>query len=163
MIFMIRRYSAMEAPRVPQIAPKRPQHGSKTGQDGPKMARRRLRGGSKGPRNGPRGPQQGPKRVPRGASRGLQERTRNQHGSESLPGPSWARPGSDLGTNLGDKMGPRYHHGPQQRTMLGPEIIDWVTQFGFPGGARKLQPASGTGQSKLAGILPTCCLLQSIH
>ena len=108
MIFRIRRYSAIEAPREPKMAlkrpkmvPRRPKDAPRRPQERPKRASGRLKMA-----------QEGPKRAPRELQEGPQERSKREIGpslvrgpSRSLPGPSRTPPGSDFGTHLGPQHG----------------------------------------------------------
>ena len=98
MIFRISRFCSPEAPRGPKMWPRRP-----------KMSPRGLQ-------EGPRWPQEGSKRGPTGAPRGISAPTWLREPSRKLPGPSQTPPGSDFGTHLVPKAGPRRPHCRQSRS-----------------------------------------------
>ena len=107
MIFRIRRYSAMEAPRGPKMAlrrpkmvPRRPQDAPRRPQERPKRVSGRLKMAQERPTRAPRrlqeGSKKGPKRVPRGTSGSswLRDLSRNPLApSRTPPGSSQDRPG----------------------------------------------------------------------
>ena len=129
MIFKIRRYSAMEAPRGPKMAlkrpkmvPQRPQDAPRRPQERPKRVSGRLKMAQERPTRAPRrlqegskkGPKKGSKRVPRGTSGSswLRDLSRNPLApSRTPPGSSRDRPGPLRGAILRPiwtlKMDPR--------------------------------------------------------
>ena len=125
MIFRIRRYSAMEAPRGPKMALKRPkmvprlpQYAPRRPQERPKRVSGRLKMAQERPTRAPRrlqeGSKKGPKRVPSGTSGSswLRDLSRNTLGpSQTPPGSFRDRPGPLWGSILRPiwtlKMDPR--------------------------------------------------------
>ena len=125
MIFKIRRYSAMEAPRGPKMAlkrpkmvPRRPQDAPRRPQERPKRANWKPKIAQGRPTRAPRrlheGSKKGPKRVPSGTSGSswLRDLSRNPLApSRAPPGSSRDRPGPLQGALLRPiwtlKMDPR--------------------------------------------------------
>ena len=96
MIFTIRRFRALKAPRGPKMAPRRPQialgrpqDGLRLPQEGPKRASGKLKRAPEGPKRAPSWPQEGSKRGSKRAPREKPEPTWLGDPSRAARGPLW--------------------------------------------------------------------------